>query len=320
MIRDFDLSDILTLTRLRRMGLFLDSAPMLTWGRPMVPAAAVLSPFSGALGVFTAVMEEEGEDSILAQVSHVQDSPFAHFTFLAPDDAVSSPALGDLLEYLIRKVGERGAQSLVAEVEEKSHTFSALRRANFSIYSRQRILRVNRPPANHDGRGFWRAAEEIDTFNVRKLYNLLVPGMVQQVEPAPWGDLAGWVLYENEELQAFVEVRSGPAGQWVQPFIHPEMNALDERLTALLVALGPRRNRPAYFCLRSHTSWLSLPLEDLGAEAGPPQAVMVRRLTAKVAQPERIALPDLGAQPETSSPAALYNAEHELESKPTGRG
>jgi hypothetical protein len=319
MIREFDFPDLITLARYRKRGLFLDSIPTLTWGRPMVPAAALLSPFSAAFGVFTAVLQEDDGDneSIIAQVSHPIDSPFAHFTFLAPDSAVESSALTALLDYLIQTIGERGAQSLVAEVDEKSQTFEALRRANFTIYSRQRIYRVSDQPqaakANGAARDVWRAVTPLDEFNVRKLYNLLVPAMVQQVEPAPWGDMAGWVYYEGDELLAYVDFKSGPAGVWVQPFIHPEMNDLDARLSALLAILGPRRGRPVFFCIRSHITWLGAPLQDLGGQPGAAQAVMARRLAVKVGQFEQAPLPDLGTRAEPSSPATLVQTEREPE-------
>jgi hypothetical protein len=310
MIRDFDVTDILMLNRARKRGLFLDSVPTLTWGRPMVPAAAVLSPFSGALGVFTAVMNGEEREPIIAQVSHSSESAYAHFTFLAPDSAIESRGLGPLIEYLIQKVGERGAQSLVAEVDEKSRTFEALRRGGFSIYSRQRILRVGRRPEANRAADAWRAVAAIDAFNVRKLYNLLVPGLVQQIEPAPGGNLHGWVLYEADELVGFAEVKRGPAGIWVQPFIHPQMDELDARLSALVRRLYPTSGRPAYFCLRSYSAWLAGPLEDLGGEAGPQQAVMARRLTSAVRAFEFDPLPELSAQPKTSSPTTLSQAEY----------
>ena len=57
---------------------------------------------------------------------------------------------------------------------------------------------------------------------IRSLYNNLVPGLVQQVEPLPPDQLRGMVYYQQGELLAYVELRYGPRGIWAQPFVHPD--------------------------------------------------------------------------------------------------
>jgi hypothetical protein len=46
--------------------------------------------------------------------------------------------------------------------------------------------------------------------------------------------------------------------------------------------LSDRRNRPVYICVRSYQAWLEPVLADLGAKAGPRQAVMVKHLVHTV--------------------------------------
>lgn len=290
--RRFTPRDIFKLHQYRRRGVFLDSIPTLTWSDSLVPVGAAFAPISAATGVFTSVLEFEDQPMIIGQVGHTLGSPFAHLTFLAPDDAIESPDLPILLEHLIKQVGVRGAQSLVAEVDEESHSFEALRQANFSIYSRQRIWRLVRSMGQGRDRN-WRSMKDLDVINIRKLYNQLVPAMVQQVEPALWGKSSGWVYYQDDELMAFVDIKQGPVGIWAQPFLHPELQNVDALLGALLVNLRPSQNRPAYFCLRSYAAWLSAPMQALGGEEGPPQAVMVRRLTAGLRQVVTGGLPEL---------------------------
>jgi hypothetical protein len=41
-----------------------------------------------------------------------------------------------------------------------------------------------------------------------------------------------------------------------------------------------------YVCVRSYQAWLESPLEELGAEAAPRQAVMVKRLAKAVREPQ----------------------------------
>jgi len=304
MIRPFDIRDIPTLHRYRNRGLFLDNVPTLTWGKGLVPAGAMLLPFASAMGVFTSICKYDSQQTIpiLGQVSHAAGSPFSRLTFLAPDSAIDSPVLSPLLEHLIRRVGERGAQNLTAEVDEKTQSFETLRGENFSIYARQRIWRLKKVGNGSIDKMAWRNLISLDDINVRKLYNALVPTLVQQVEIAPWGRGHGWVYYKDGELLAFSEVVHGPRGIWVQPFVHPDMENADQYLKRLLQYLRPRSGRPIYVCLRSYQAWLSIVLEQLGAEPGPPQAVMVRRLAAAVKKPVLAPLPKIngGREPTTS--------------------
>jgi hypothetical protein len=294
MIRPFELRDIPILRRYRQRGLFLDSIPTLTWGRTLIPAGAMLSPLSSATGVFTSICtEDEGADeTLIGQVVHANGSPYARFTFLAPDAAINSDALPALLESLIARVAKHGAQSLIAEVDENSHAFEALRKAGFSIYTRQRIWKMGAAPGGY-GKASWRRNEELDEFAVRVLYNDLVPALVQQVEPAPWEKLRGYVHYVDNELRAYANFAHGPSGIWSQPFIHPEIENVPALLSGLIVELGPRPARPVYLCARSSQAWLEASLEELGAEVGPRQAVMVKRMAVTVKKPVLAPLPEL---------------------------
>lgn len=304
MIRPFEIRDLPLLHRYRGRGLFLDSSPTLTWGRGLVPAGAALSPLAHASGVFTSIAAQEAdqEEAIIAQAAHAAGAAFARFTFIAPDSGLESPGFTALLEHLIRRVGGRGAQSLVAEVDEKTRTFEALRRSAFSIYSRQRIWRVERAPT--PTAAIWAPLTSRDAFDIQRLYNALVPALVQQVEPGQNGRAYGWVLRQEGALMAYADVHSGPRGHWVQPFIHPELEDLDACLGALLAALKPRPARPAYLCLRSYSAWLGDALQNFEAEPGPPQAVMVRRLAAEVRKPALAPLPAINGGQEP-----IQNAE-----------
>jgi hypothetical protein len=56
---------------------------------------------------------------------------------------------------------------------------------------------------------------------------------------------------------------------------------------------------------RSYQSWLEPLIEDLGAETGPRQAVMVKHLAAAQKASRAFALPALeGGQPEITAPIA----------------
>jgi hypothetical protein len=113
----------------------------------------------------------------------------------------------------------------------------------------------------------------------RSLYSNVVPGLVQQVEPLPKKNLKGFVYYQNSDIRAFVELKYGRYGIWIQPYVHPDVENFDRKLVYLLNNLPGRRNRPLYICIRSYQSWLETAIEAIGAQPGSQQAVMVRHLT-----------------------------------------
>ena len=143
MIRPFELPDLTRLHRYRKKGVYLDSISALTRGKLLVPARAVFSPLSEAVGVFTGMYQSGGSSTpLIAQVSHALGSSVAQMTFITPDQAVEPVGAGALIEYLIVRLGERKAQTLIADVDEDTATFETLRRLSFSIYARQHIWRV----------------------------------------------------------------------------------------------------------------------------------------------------------------------------------
>ncbi|KAA3646483.1 MAG: hypothetical protein DWQ07_09730 [Chloroflexi bacterium] len=316
-VRPFELRDMLILNRYRDQGIFLDTIPTLTWGRVLIPMGAMLSPLSDTTGVITSLAFEDGDrrNPLVGQVAHIRNLPFARFSFLAPESAIESTALPALLENLVQRVGERQARSLVAEVEESTYTFEALRKAGFSIYSRQRIWKITSVPKMDRGETPWRRPKSEDEFAIHALYNNLVPALVQQVEPPYWDDKSGYVFYQEGELLAFVDVVSGPRGIWLQPFFHPETDQVAERLIDLLHILKPSAKRPVYIGLRSHASWLEASLENLDVEVGPRQAVMVKRLAAGVKEFKTAPLPEIAAAstPKATMPYTKPYLQHEKE-------
>jgi len=313
MIRPFELADLITLHRYRHEGIFMDSISALTWGRMLVPMRAVFSPLSEAVGVFTEIHKPQKPGTpLILQASHRQGAEQARIMYLAPDSAVENNAFSSLLETLIVRLGERKAQTIVADVEEKSNAFETMRSMSFSIFARQQLWRVGSVPRKNIADHTWREITSIDEFNARKLYNAIVPTMVQQVEPTPWVELRGFVYYLKDEMLGYVDVVEGPRGIWVQPFIHPEMEGVRPNFTSLIAALRPREHRPVYVCLRSYQAWLSTYLENLNAQVSSTQAVMVRRLTAAVKKPELAPIPSINGTTEVTSP---YSNNHHTESQ-----
>ncbi len=303
MIRPFEFPDLPALHRYRHKGVFLDTQATLTWGEGLVPARAVFSPISEALGVFTGIYRpDKGRSRVIGQVRHALGAPQARFTFLAPSTGLDPTGLAALVEHLIIRLGEREAQALVADVDERSEVFEELRRLSFSIYARQHIWRLSSLPRKRRSSFGWREIIAADEFNARKLYYAVVPALVQQVEPTPWEELRGWVFHQQGEMLAYADVVEGPRGVWVQPFIHPEMEDAALHLEGLLASLKPRERRPVFVCLRSYQAGLSYLMEEIGAQVSNTQAVMVRRLTAAVKKPELAPLPAINGKTEPTTP------------------
>ncbi len=296
MIRSFVLFDLPTLHRYRQKGVFLDTTTALTWGPTVVPAGALLTHLAPATGIFTYLggLDHGADQLILAQVVHHNHSSCARFSFLAPETALVSAAVSQMVEYVAKQVGERGGHHLVAEVDEATQTYDVLRQNGFAIYARQRVWQMDelseRLPS---GESPWRPVDELDEIGIRVLYNAVVPGLTQQVEEPPWENLRGLVLPKPDGLLAYIGLTYGPRGVMVNPFIHPDTEEVQDRLADVLSSIPHRRGRPVYVVARSYQSWLEPALEALGAQPGDRQAVMVKRLTATVKKPAVAPLPAL---------------------------
>jgi hypothetical protein len=304
-IRQFDWRDLPILLRYRHRGIFFDYASVLTRGEILVPTRAMLSYFASTIGVYTylCTAEEEHSETLLGQVTHGQGKQFAHLSFLAPASALDDDNLLSLLDHIVQQVGKRGAFHLLAEVEERTPAFESLRQAGFALYVHQRIWQSPAEIQHESNPSQWRDIMSQDAIAVRSLYNTLVPALVQQVESLPTERMKGLVYYLDDELMAYAQVRYGQQGIWVHPFIHPDIQDATERVEDLLYNLPNRHSRPVYLCIRSYQSWLENTLEDLHAEAGPLQAVMVKHLAVAKKVRNSFTIPNLeSGQQEITTP------------------
>ena len=322
-VRQFDWRDLPTLHRYRRESVFLDSTLLLTRGSQQL-TGALFSYLAPSLGIFTCVSNGENspDGRMIGQFIHPAGSPFSRLTFLAPLEALESCSISPLVEYMMALSGERGALRLLADVDEQSSAFEALRKCGFVVYSRQCIWQLDGRPAAGLLKNAWRPLTDQDMIPVRNLYNNLVPGLVQQIEPFAQSKSVsskaalplGLVCYQNGELLAFVELIYGQRGIWVQPFIHPDTEDVQRYLLDLLNKIPDRRSRPVYICVRSYQAWLELAIDELGGQAGPRQAVMARQLATPQRVERMFALPALEGGP-AEAPAPLSSAAAHWESK-----
>jgi hypothetical protein len=299
-VRSLDFLDLPFLSRSRRNILPLYSAHILTRGNPL-GTRAMLSYLNPRRHIYSAVASEDG-DSLLGQVILKAEEASARLTFLAPTqniDRLTPP----LLDHLTAQAGEWGAFHLLAEVDENSPFFRSLRRAGFAMYAWQRIWKLpklEQPVRNST----WREVEETDWPAVQSLHGQIIPALIQPVDSLP-RQAAGLVCRPEGILQAYAAIDKGPAGVWVQPLVPPDSGCGPDRLAGLS-GLG---NRPVYICVRSYQAWLETVLDDMGATAGPRQAVMVRRIAKMQMVEEKVsALEKVLAKP-VAPVARIVNGE-----------
>jgi hypothetical protein len=273
-IRPLDLLDIPIISRYRNDVLTLDSARALTRGHPL-GAMGLLAYINPARHLYAAIANG-GESALLGGVIHSRGEPFAKLLYLAPSSRLDDRQLPALIEHLAAQAGEWKAFHVMAEVDETSDVFPALRMAGFSVYAWQKLwdvslLEKTEPASSAD----WRRVQSVDLPVVQSLHYQIVPPLLHPVEPAP-NRVVGFVHSEN--MKCYASVTSGMYGIVLTPLIHPDEHNVSEKIVSLISSLPDRGGRRVYLNVRSYQTWLEPVLEDLGAQVSPRQAVMVKHL------------------------------------------
>ena len=310
--RPLDILDVPTLARYRNLAVLLDSARALTRGNPL-GAAGFLSYLNPARHIYTGVAQENGT-TLLGSVIHTNGDSFAKLVYLAPATELTHAGLPALIEHLCGEAVKWGAFHVLAELDETSGGFPALRQAGFSVYAWQRIWDVSHVTPGQPASA-WMRARSVHLPAVQSLYYQIVPALLQPVEEAP-KRTAGFI--STDDQKCYVNLTHGRAGILLTPLIHPETTDVAAKLASLLNHLPDRRNRPVYLCIRSYQAWLEPALEDLGGKpATQRQAVMVKHLVRPVKDEQAVR----AAQPAGVSvqPSGMSRAEKkEINSKKYG--
>jgi hypothetical protein len=309
MFRPFDWRDLPILHKYRNQGLFLNTSLSLTRGKAISPYV-LLSYLTPTTGFYTWVCADN-DQPILGQINHAAESPFGRVSFISPERAVKDARTISLLEHLAKQAGQNGALHLLAEIDELSPAYEVLRKAGFGIYARQRIWKIleeTKPNPEFSG---WQPVREKDSIAVQTLFHNVVPGLVGQMECLPTRHLQGLVCYKGDELIGYADLKYGYYGIWAQPFIHPDVEDIDEHLGQLIASIPDRRSRPVYLCVRSYQSWLEPALGAMDSQSSPMQAVMVKRLAVRQKVPLPSALPAIEGQTEISAPVVRSQSNHQ---------
>jgi hypothetical protein len=271
-IRPLAILDLPYLYSFRDQAVGLDTARTLTRGNPL-GAVGLFAYVNPVRHIHSAIINGEGEP-IMGGIIHSRNEPFAKLLYIAPSSQLGHPDLPELIESLAVQAGSWGAFHVLAEVDERSDAFIALRRAGFSVYAWQRMW--NASDVTEMGRAVkWARVKSVHMPAVQSLYHQIVPPLLQPIEPQPKTAL-GWLC--NEGVRCYVSATQGVYGIVLSPLIHPEATEVSQKLASLISNLPERRNRPVYVCVRSYQAWLEPVLADLGAQGGDRQAVMVKHL------------------------------------------
>jgi hypothetical protein len=291
-IRSLDFLDLPTITRYRNDVLTLDSARALTRGHPL-GAMGLLAYINPARHLYAAI-SNGGETTLLGGIIHTRGETFAKLLYLAPSTHLNDPQLPELIEHLTKQAGEWKAFHVLAEIDETSKVFPALRTSGFSVYAWQRLWDVSQIQKTESiNRSGWKRMKSIHLPAIHNLHYQIVPQLLHPIEPAP-NSTQGFV---HEELKCFANITSGMYGVVLTPLIHPHEEDAAEKIISLLNVV-PNGNRKIYLNVRSYQTWLEPVLEDLGAKASQRQAVMVKHLVrlVKEGQSARVVPNNVGVQ------------------------
>lgn len=260
---------------------------MLTQGSPISPAA-FFSQIHPSRGSYTSVApSEDGVPPLFGQVNYQSGERSARVAYITPENVSILSGLPLLLEDLARQSGEWGAYHLLAEMDESSPAFEAFRRAGFSVFAWQRIWKLpDDMTATTPGTDWSPADLELES-SIRSLFLALVPPLVLAAEPTSVHTFQGLVCAQKGEAAAYADVDFGPRGIYIKPLFHPDAVDVDCLIQALAGTLPNQSGRPVYMAVRSYQSWLENGLQELGAEAAPRQALLVKHLIARQRSPVR---------------------------------
>ena len=293
-IRPLALLDLPYLYSFRDAAIGLDTARTLTRGNPL-GAVGLFAYVNPARHIYSAIVNGEGE-SVLGGIIHYRDDTFAKLLYIAPSSQLNHPSLPELIENLAVQAGTWGAFHVLAEVDERSDAFVALRKAGFSVYAWQRMWDVSEITEAGSGPD-WIRVKSVHLPSVQSLYHQIVPPLLHPFEPQPKSP-TGWMC--NEGVKCYVSMVHGVYGIVLTPLIHPEATDVSKKLASLINNLPDRRNRPVYLCVRSYQAWLEPVLADLGAQGADRQAVMVKHLARLVKEEQTVPTVPSGARVQPS--------------------
>lgn len=304
MAQKFAWKDLTILPRYQTQQLFLDNVLRLVYN-PGLFSSALLSLTTPSSGFITAVhrVEPDPKPYIIGQIYHSSTSASARIVYLAPKEENFWTGTGKLLSCLTALAGERGAIQVLAEVPRDAPVEDILYQAGFRPYAEQQIWKIPRRFPYASGKKTWIPISRGDNDPVISLYQRTVPGSVQRVEPPPsFPKIEGMICWEEGKPVGFAETKFGPKGILVDLVLEPEISDVEQYLAALFYYLPFRTTRDVYLRIRSYQERIASALERAGAEPGPQQNKVVKRLAVHYNAKQTFNYQTFEKQPDITTP------------------
>ncbi len=302
MIRSVRMNDLWALQRKPRSSVMLYNEDMLV--SPYRPRWFTLqrtlqgsSPAGAAL-----VLDDQGIQALVHATPRRQRLEL-DIVMLAAYDTTGANTDPDmwfrLLETLCIQAGQHHVQRLYAGLSQRHDELrEVFRQLGFRYYAQQSVMRLEGPDWDQGtSLAAMRPQSQRDIWSIHQLYGTLTPRPVQQAEAREarsWKlPLAqrwhrkqrhAWVLGQNDSLNAYVSLTSGPIAHVMNMLIRPETRELTT--SVLRFALGQISDElPVYLLLRDYQNELMLPAGDLGFQPIGEQALLVKQTTVTVRRP-----------------------------------
>jgi hypothetical protein len=305
MERNIAWKDLLSLPRYQRQLIYLENDLRLIY-TPGLISSALLSIIMPSSGFCTAVhpLGSGPFPMVAGQLYHPAASLSARLNFLAPRDLESPRDFEGVLSYLIARAGERGAVQILAEIPQNGFEEDILTQAGFRTYAEQQIWKLpQRISSANSGNITWEPIEERDVQGAISIYQRIIPGAVQRVEPPPTFPKAdGMICWDDGDVVGFAETKFGPRGILVDLILEPGIPNLDQCLYQLFSQIPFQNTKIIYIRTRSYQERIASALESTGAMPGPNQIAVVKRLAVHYNAKQTFSYQGFEKQPDITTP------------------
>jgi hypothetical protein len=255
----------------------------------------------------------DGIPRCYGQVLHQAGNAHGQLAYIAPTPHCEDDLVTALLEHLIQVSGRWGVRYLLADLPEETLLLPTFRRADFTVWSRQKLLSFTKFPENKLDKTFkWRPWTNNDIKAMVALHRSVVPKLFQTIEAPTRQAAIGKVLYDEAGgLLGYADVAYGPHGIWVQPVLAPQAHD-PQILMDLLHGLGDALHRPIYLSLRAYQPWLESMAAELPAVDMKKMELLVRYLVLQEKVPQGATQPVFNSSQSESSVPLIQtsNKEH----------
>ena len=301
MARKFSWLDLASLPGLSKHKLVLDNTFRYVYN-PGLIANSLMSITLSSSGYISCV-ESDTDSFLIGQVYLPSADPSARLVHLAPIDDRPMAGFSSLVSQLCQVAGEHGALQITAELDEQSPAEDILDQIGFRVYAEQQIWKLPRRAPLSLGDKSWAPTTKGDSIEITKFYQRAVPASILRVEPPlDQNSSQGLINWTGGRVSGFARAQYGPKGILVDLILGQDLENYEEYLSALIFQMPYKDSRQIYLRLRSNQGHLASTLEMIGAEAGPSQKALVKRLAVHYNAKQTFRVQSFENQPDVTTP------------------